>query len=537
MKLNIWSKGIKKLGVRDKIRLRTFSKFIAMYIPLLILYKALGSVFVKEVEGINFMMTMLTIPSCLVYYSITKKDNYICYMLFFISLLYDNTYTHIRAFYGEVDRLVPLVLIFRNLIFIIIAFDVKPIIKWTSKHSWVSFILLTVIDGILLFTNEKVAYKIYAFKYFNQLFVIWLVIMTFLVIIIFIKAVRTKEFVELIFLSSICTLSIRRISIFFKTYTNFDGIIFLNEKWLFCFALYIVPIALFVEYYSIIKDKTKLEAQVENISRDMEEFHEIDKLRTQFFANLSHEIKTPINIIFSGLQLIESKRKFGDEILLEYYNKYTPMIKQNCFRILRLTNNLVDMTKLDSGFMKMKFRDVDIVKTVEDITMSVVKYVENKNINIVFDTMIEEKYIRCDKDGMERIMLNLISNSIKFTKEEGNILVYIDEEDGYVVIRVKDDGIGIPVESREKVFNVFEQEDKSLNREREGSGIGLSLVKAIVEKHEGTVYFEDVEEGTEVVVKIPDRLLDNSESHDNHKIEYSTDIIEKINIEFSDIYD
>ena len=151
--------------------------------------------------------------------------------------------------------------------------------------------------------------------------------------------------------------------------------------------------------------------------------------------------------------------------------------------------------------------------------------------------MIEEKYVMCDKDSMERIILNLISNSIKFTKEEGNILVYIDEEDGYVVIRVKDDGIGIPVESREKVFNVFVQEDKSLNRAQEGSGIGLSLVKAIVEKHEGIVYFEDVEKGTEVVVKIPDRLLENSESHDKYKIEYSPDIIEKINIEFSDIYD
>lgn len=525
------------MGKRDKIRLKTFSKYIAMYLPLLILYKALGGVFVREVEGINFMMTVLTIPSCLVYYMITKKDNYLCYMLFFISLLYDNTYTHIRSFYGEVDRIVPLILIFRNIIFIIIAFEIEPIIKWTSKHSWISFIIVTVINGLLLFTNENVAYKIYAFKYFNEVFMVGIVFMVILVIVTFIKAVRTKEFIELIFLSSICILIIRRISIFYQTLTNYDGIIFLNEKWLFCFALYIVPIGLFVEYNSIIKDKTKLEAQVENISKNMEEFHEIDKLRTQFFANLSHEIKTPINIIFSGLQLIESKKDYDDEILLEYYNKYTPMIKQNCFRILRLTNNLVDMTKLDSGFMKMNFRDVDIVKLVEDITMSVVKYVENKNINILFDTMIEEKYVMCDKDGIERIILNLISNSIKFTKEEGNILVFIQQEEGYVVIRVKDDGIGIPVESREKVFNVFEQEDKSLNRAREGSGIGLSLVKAIIEKHDGVVYFEDVEKGTEVVVKIPDRMVDDNKEYDHHKIEYSTNIIQKINIEFSDIYD
>ncbi len=523
--------------MRDRIRLITFSKYIAMYIPLLILYKALGRVFVREVEGINFMMTVLVIPSCLVYYIITKKDNYICYMLFFLSLLYDNTFTHIQSFYADVDRIVPLVLILRNLIFIVIALEIKPIIKWTSKHSFISILSFTILDGFLLLTNEKVAYKLFSYKYFNTIFMCGIVFMAVFVIITFIRSIKTKEFIELIFLSSICILSIRRISIFYEELTSYDGIIFLNEKWLFCFALYIVPIGLFVEYNAILKAKTNLEVQVENISKHIEEFHEIDKLRTQFFANLSHEIKTPINIIFSGLQLIESKRDCGEDVLLQYYNKYTLMIKQNCFRILRLTNNLVDMTKLDSGFMKMNFRDVDIVKTVEDITMSVVKYVENKNINILFDTMIEEKYIKCDKDGVERIILNLISNSIKFTKEKGNILVYIDEEDGYVVIRVKDDGIGIPVESREKVFNVFVQEDKSLNRAREGSGIGLSLVKAIVEQHEGIVYFEDVEKGTEVVVKIPDKLLADSEGPDKHKFEYSTDIIEKINIEFSDIYD
>ena len=201
-------------------------------------------------------------------------------------------------------------------------------------------------------------------------------------------------------------------------------------------------------------------------------------------------------------------------------------------------NNLVDMTKIDSGYMKLIFINCEIVSLVEDITLSIIPYVESKNINIVFDTYIEELEIRCDPESMERVILNLLSNAIKFTNNDGNISVIVEADDKYVFIRVKDDGIGISKDIREDIFNRFVQEDKSLNRKNEGSGIGLALVKSLVELHDGEVYLEDVSEGSEFVVKLPNIKINEEVNNHNRVMDVeSKPLVQKINIEFSDIYE
>ena len=201
-------------------------------------------------------------------------------------------------------------------------------------------------------------------------------------------------------------------------------------------------------------------------------------------------------------------------------------------------NNLVDMTKIDSGYMKLIFINCEIVSLVEDITLSIIPYVEYKNINIVFDTYIEELEIRCDPESMERVILNLLSNAIKFTNNDGNISVIVEADDKYVFIRVKDDGIGISKDIREDIFNRFVQEDKSLNRKNEGSGIGLALVKSLVELHDGEVYLEDVSEGSEFVVKLPNIKINEEVNNHNRVMDVeSKPLVQKINIEFSDIYE
>ena len=163
---------------------------------------------------------------------------------------------------------------------------------------------------------------------------------------------------------------------------------------------------------------------------------------------------------------------------------------------------------------------------------------ESKNINIVFDTYIEELEIRCDPESMERVILNLLSNAIKFTKNDGNISVIVEADDKYVFIRVKDDGIGISKDIREDIFSRFVQEDKSLNRKNEGSGIGLALVKSLVELHDGEVYLEDVSEGSEFVVKLPNIKINEEVNNHNRVMEVeSKPLVQKINIEFSDIYE
>lgn len=275
--------------------------------------------------------------------------------------------------------------------------------------------------------------------------------------------------------------------------------------------------------------------ELEALKKKYNDMKEYDNIRTEFFANLSHEVRTPVNILDNCLQLLNKSKKNGVDSFVACYNKYEKTIKQNCHRILRLINNLLDISKIDSGFMSMNFKNSNIVNVVEDITLSIIPYVESKKINIVFDTEIEELYIKCDSENIERVMLNLLSNSIKFTEIGGNILVELSLEDEWVKIRVKDDGSGIPKEFRAFIFDRFIQINKGFNRTKEGSGIGLALVKSIIEMHEGQVYVADNDDqGAEIVVKIPNIRVDDDES--NVRAQHQQ-ISEKISIEFSDIYD
>lgn len=279
--------------------------------------------------------------------------------------------------------------------------------------------------------------------------------------------------------------------------------------------------------------------EFESLKLKYNEMKAYDKIRTEFFANLSHEVRTPINIIYSCFQLLNNQKEKGPESLAIYYDKYEKTIKQNCFRMLRLVNNLIDITKIDSGFVKMRFGNYNIINLVEDITLSVIPYVEAKKINIMFDTELEELEIKCDPDEIERVMLNLISNAIKFNEVGGSILVNISISETWVEISVKDTGIGIAKEMKNYIFERFAQNDKSLNRENEGSGIGLALVKSLVELHDGEVYLLDNEEkGSEFIVKLPNVTYNNvDEEVKNISGNNSKPTAEKISIELSDIYD
>lgn len=282
----------------------------------------------------------------------------------------------------------------------------------------------------------------------------------------------------------------------------------------------------------------KLIEKIKKINRKYNEIKETENIRNEFFANISHEFKTPINIIYSCIQLLDMKKELGPLELLESYDKYRDSIKQNCHRMLRLVNNLVDITKIDSGFMNLEFSNHNIVNLVENIVLSVAPYVDDNNINIIFDTFVEEIEIRCDADSIERIILNLLSNAIKFTEKDGNILVEMDSDDTWVTIKVKDNGIGIPDKFKNVVFDRFVQGDKSLNRRKEGSGIGLALVKSLVEFHSGTIEInKEYKDGTEFILKLPN-IKNNKEDIKTRDMEVNDKgIIEKINIEFSDIYE
>ena len=291
-----------------------------------------------------------------------------------------------------------------------------------------------------------------------------------------------------------------------------------------------------------ISDKKKaeeLEKHMVEKSKQLDEAFEYEKLRTEFFANISHELRTPVNVIFSTIQLISLNMNSMDidYSSKEKFKKHMKVMKQNCHRLIRLINNLIDVSRIDTGFFNLSLSNNNIVSVVEDITLSIAEYIENKDISLIFDTEVEEKFMSCDPDMIERIMLNLISNAVKFTDRGGSVLVSVIDKEDTVLISVKDTGIGISVEKQRDIFERFIQVDKSLTRNREGSGIGLSLVKALVELHQGSISVKSSPgAGSEFIIQLPVKLVEDcSEVIETQRLT-AQDNIEKIDIEFSDIY-
>lgn len=274
-----------------------------------------------------------------------------------------------------------------------------------------------------------------------------------------------------------------------------------------------------------------------DIIRDISHRSEVEKLRLEFFANLSHELRTPLNLIFSSLQTIELIEKD----LLKKNNRlknYIDIINQNSKRLLKLVNNLIDSTKFDCGYYEYNPQNYNIVHFIENIAMSVAEFAKQNDINLIFDTDVEEKIMAFDLEKLERTMLNLLSNSIKYTNSAGKIEVLLKDCGETFNITVKDNGIGIPDDKLKVIFERFKQVEDRLRKRSEGSGIGLSIVKDLINIQGGII---DVKSefgvGSEFTVKLPVSILSN-EDHLN-KLDHNevfNGMITRMNIEFSDIY-
>ena len=281
---------------------------------------------------------------------------------------------------------------------------------------------------------------------------------------------------------------------------------------------------------------TKILINKRDLIKEKQDVQEYDKLKTEFFANISHEFKTPLNIIMGSMQLLElyaSNGMITDTGLK--LDKYLKIMKQNSLRLLRLINNLIDLTKIDSDYFYIEFHNYDIVAIVEGIVQSINMYAKVKKVSITFKKEIEQQIIACDADKIERILLNLLSNALKFTNENGNIEVKVGVHNNSVFISVKDDGIGIQQEQLELIFERFRQVDKSFTRNREGSGIGLSLVKALVDMHKGNITVNSqLGKGTEFIVELPIDVIEG-ESRNEMLPLYEDGREERLRIELSDI--
>lgn len=499
----------------------------------------------EDLNSINIVIGIIAIPTCILYYYMYRNNEFFILTLSYVSILIEYIYVNfINSYNVLTQHLITFTFVFRVFLLTIAIFNEGKYANKILKNKRISIILAMIINFVVTFievkfnvnyiliSNNKILWNIMQGSILIYYFI--------LLILLSIRCIRKNKFIYTIFITTISIFTIRRI-FYFDIFFKYSDKILEYNKMLTLIAYTILLIGLYIEVIRKIQESISLNNKVsgfDELKIKYKEIKEIEKAKSQFFANLSHEIKTPINIIYSCIQLLDINKKNGEKSLSDAYNKYEHTLKQNCYRLLRLVNNLVDMTKIDSGYMKLIFINCEIVSLVEDITLSIVPYVESKNINIVFDTYIEELKIRCDPKSMERVILNLLSNAIKFTDNNGNISVFIEADEKYVFIRVKDDGIGISEDIREEIFNRFVQEDKSFNRKKEGSGIGLALVKSLVELHDGEVYLEKVSKGSEFVVKLPNIKIDEELDVYNKVMDAeSKPLVQKINIEFSDIYE
>ncbi|MEW8993992.1 ATP-binding protein [Clostridium sp.] len=284
------------------------------------------------------------------------------------------------------------------------------------------------------------------------------------------------------------------------------------------------------------KDVTSFSKLEEKVA-SLEEKIECEKFKTEFLANVSHEFKTPLNIILASIQLELNHCDSINDNNSIYYNRLN-MIKQNSYRLLRLVDNLIDITQVDSNHIKLYKENINAICYFEDIVDSVSYSIKKMNKNIIFDTNEEEVFLAYDPEKIEKVILNLISNSIKYTETNGNIWVTLTTnwDENRLYISVKDDGVGIPIDSYDIIFERFKQADNLFIRRAEGSGIGLTLAKSFIELHGGEIWAnKNLDEGSEFIFYLP--IISVKDAKINYFYNKVVDSrSEKLKIEFSDIY-
>jgi signal transduction histidine kinase/ligand-binding sensor domain-containing protein/DNA-binding response OmpR family regulator len=244
--------------------------------------------------------------------------------------------------------------------------------------------------------------------------------------------------------------------------------------------------------------RIKVRHEFEMSRFESQKLHEVDELKSRFFTNISHEFRTPLTLILGPVkQMIEklNEGKMKDDL---------SMVHRNANKLLELVNQLLDISKLESGNMKLQTIPQNIIPFLKALLLSFTSYAERKRITLKFNSEEDEIIVYLDRDKVEKIITNILSNAFKFTPDGGRIEVTLNREDNYANVIVSDTGIGIPKEKLARIFDRFYQVDGSHTREQEGTGIGLSLTKELVELHKGKIEVESEEgKGTTVTISLP----------------------------------
>ncbi len=227
---------------------------------------------------------------------------------------------------------------------------------------------------------------------------------------------------------------------------------------------------------------------------------EATRLKNDFLAGMSHELRTPLNAVIGFSEMLLSEN-FGK--INEKQRKFLTNISVSGEHLLRLVNDLLDLSKIESGNMEIHYENFNVHTAIKETVSVLNSLAVQKNVNIEAD-IPPDLSINADLRKFKQIMYNLLSNSVKFTREGGMVYVKAFQEDENLKVEVLDNGIGISPGDKDKIFKRFRQLDSSLTRKQEGTGLGLTLTKKLIELHSGVIDFEsEIDKGSKFWFILP----------------------------------
>jgi signal transduction histidine kinase/CheY-like chemotaxis protein/AraC-like DNA-binding protein len=264
------------------------------------------------------------------------------------------------------------------------------------------------------------------------------------------------------------------------------------------YTIFIVSVISFYIRYRIKLNELKNNLKFEHFER--EKLSEVHQMKLRFFANISHEFRTPLTLVIAPLDKLLSKSGLDTEIKYQL-----EVMRNNINRLLRLINQILDLAKAESDQIKLNPKTGDIINYVKILMSSFHLKAEQQSIGLSFSSDCKSYIVSFDHDIIEKIVYNLLSNAFNHTPQNGTITISVStDEPDIIELKVKDTGVGIPVDLQKKIFERFFQVDNNQEKERKGTGLGLSLVKALVDINKGTIDVNSVPgQGAEFIVKLP----------------------------------
>lgn len=275
------------------------------------------------------------------------------------------------------------------------------------------------------------------------------------------------------------------------------------------YAIYLlVIIGILFLARKITLDRAHMRFEMRHQRKEAERAHALDQLKTKFFTNVSHEFRTPLSLIISPLDKIIKNTKDDEQ------KKQLNLVHRNAKRLLNLVNQLLDFRKIEVQGLKLYPSIGDIVQFAKDTSYSFTDIAEKKGIQFSFSANVDRLEIYFDKDKVEKILFNLLSNAFKYTPDNGAVSVKLvhtpcyDDREGTVSIEVQDNGIGIPADKQERIFERFFQTDVPDSMVNQGTGIGLAITKEFVKLHNGVITVDsEPEKGTCFKVTLPAKKI------------------------------